>query len=40
MRVPFMALYGEKYFRQQWQNWVDAFQNYYDKRGGQLPIRN
>ena len=34
MRSPFMALYGEEYFRQQWSNWVDAYQAYYDKRSG------
>lgn len=36
MRTPFMALYGEKYFREQWSNWVDAYQAYYDKRNGDI----
>ncbi|XP_078337615.1 serine hydrolase BPHL-like isoform X2 [Crassostrea virginica] len=36
MRSPFMALYGEEYFRQQWSNWVDAYQAYYDKRSGDI----
>ncbi|XP_052819074.1 valacyclovir hydrolase-like isoform X1 [Mya arenaria] len=39
MRSPFLALYGEKYFREQWQNWVDAFQNYYDSRNGDICIQ-
>jgi len=38
MRVPYMAMYGEKYFREQWQSWVDAFQSYYDKRGGDICV--
>lgn len=36
MRVPFMAMYGEKYFRTQWSNWVDAYNNYYIKRNGDI----
>ncbi|KAH3769023.1 valacyclovir hydrolase-like [Dreissena polymorpha] len=38
MRSPFLSLYGEKYFRAQWSNWVDAYQNYFDKRNGDICI--
>ncbi|KAK3085741.1 hypothetical protein FSP39_008065 [Pinctada imbricata] len=36
MRTPFMALYGEEYFKEQWSNWVDAYANYYSKRNGDI----
>ncbi|KAL3859109.1 hypothetical protein ACJMK2_009341 [Sinanodonta woodiana] len=36
MRTPFMAMYGEKYFQQQWSNWVDAYKNYFVKRNGDI----
>lgn len=36
MRSPFMALYGEEYFRKQWSNWVDAYQAYCEKRSGDI----
>lgn len=36
MRVPFLAMYGEKYFRTQWSNWVDAYKNYFTKRNGDI----
>lgn len=36
MRSPFLALYGEKYFRAMWTGWVDAFQNYFDQRNGDI----
>ncbi|KAL4234873.1 hypothetical protein ACF0H5_006515 [Mactra antiquata] len=36
MRVPFLAMYGEKYFRTQWSNWVDAYENYCTKRNGDV----
>lgn len=39
MRSPFMALYGEEYFRKQWSNWVDAYQAYYDKRSGECRYK-
>ena len=36
MRAGFMALYGEKYFREQWSNWVEAFEAYFKKRDGKI----
>ncbi|WAR12425.1 BPHL-like protein [Mya arenaria] len=33
-RSPFLAIYGERYFREQWHNWVEAVENYLDKRNG------
>ncbi|XP_048769636.2 valacyclovir hydrolase-like [Ostrea edulis] len=36
MRSPFLSLYGEKYFREQWSNWIDAYQAYFDKRNGDI----
>ncbi|XP_045192146.2 valacyclovir hydrolase-like [Mercenaria mercenaria] len=38
MRVPFLSMYGEKYFRTQWSNWVDAYKNYFTKRNGDICI--
>ena len=40
MRSGFMALYGEKYFREQWSNWVDAYDNYFKKCKGKIVGRN
>lgn len=39
-RSAFMALYGEKYFREQWSNWVDAYESYFKKCKGDICIKN
>ncbi|ESO83077.1 hypothetical protein LOTGIDRAFT_133979, partial [Lottia gigantea] len=36
MRQPFLEVYGEKYFRAQWQNWVKAYCRYYHEKGGDI----
>ncbi|XP_052819075.1 valacyclovir hydrolase-like isoform X2 [Mya arenaria] len=38
-RSPFLAIYGERYFREQWHNWVEAVENYLDKRNGDICIQ-
>ncbi|KAL5021330.1 hypothetical protein ScPMuIL_000485 [Solemya velum] len=36
MRTPFMALYGEAYFKQCWEDWVNAYGAYVEKRNGDI----
>lgn len=39
MRTPMVKLYGEEYFRETWEKWVDAFVNIYDNRRGNICIK-
>ena len=36
MRSGYMAIYGEKYFRELCNNWVDAYENYFKKCKGKI----
>ncbi|KAK6185423.1 hypothetical protein SNE40_007665 [Patella caerulea] len=36
MREPFIKVYGEKYFRAQWKNWIEAYCRYYYERDGDI----
>ncbi|XP_063225361.1 valacyclovir hydrolase isoform X1 [Bacillus rossius redtenbacheri] len=36
MRAPMIALYGEKYFRSTWSQWVDAFVSLYEQNAGDI----
>ena len=39
MREPFIKLYGEEYFKQQWGSWIDAISRYYKERKGKTSIQ-
>ncbi|XP_046549490.1 valacyclovir hydrolase-like isoform X2 [Haliotis rubra] len=36
MKEPFIQVYGEKYFRVQWSNWVKAYSRYYTHNKGDI----
>ncbi|XP_067652088.1 valacyclovir hydrolase-like [Haliotis asinina] len=36
MKEPFIQMYGEKYFRAQWSNWVKAYSRYYTDSKGDI----
>ncbi|BFZ19701.1 hypothetical protein BsWGS_22740 [Bradybaena similaris] len=38
MKQPFIDLYGEDYFRKQWDSWCNAIQYYVTQRNGDLCI--
>jgi hypothetical protein len=35
-----MSLYGEEYFQQTWEGWVEAYEKYLTKRSGMFILTN
>ncbi|XP_058789927.1 valacyclovir hydrolase-like [Phymastichus coffea] len=36
MRVPLIAIYGEKYFQDTWSNWIDAMRFIFENNNGNI----
>lgn len=36
MRKPFEELYGQEYFKSQWNQWIDAYSRYFNEHQGNI----